>query len=113
MGTASVLVRARDYGSWTEPFDPTTDMSGKLIYNQKFGEEVFFDLAASYGFTPNLKLTLGAENLFNNYPDRAKFPNTLEAAAAGATPSNGRIYPSQRPYESDGARYYGRLNFAF
>ena len=113
LGSASVLVRARDYGSWTEPLDPTTDMSGKLIYNQKFGEEVFFDLAASYGFTPNLKLTLGAENLFNNYPDRAKFPNTLDAAAAGATPSNGRIYPSQRPYESDGARYYGRLNFAF
>ena len=113
LGRASVLARARDYGSWTEPLDPTTDATGRLIYNQTFGEEVFFDLAASYGFTKNFKLTLGAENIFNNYPDRAKFPNTADAAAAGATPSNGRIFPSQRPYESDGARYYGRLNFDF
>ncbi len=112
-GNASILGRAREYGSWTEPLDQTTDASGHLIYNQTFGEEVFFDLAASYGFTPHFKLTLGAENIFNNYPDRAKYPNSPEAAAAGVTPSNGRVYPSQRPYEADGARYYGRLNFDF
>lgn len=111
LGRASIIARARDYGSWTEPLDPTTDAAGNLIYNQKFTEEVFFDLAASYGFTKYAKLTLGAENIFNNYPDKARFPNTAEAAAAGAIPSNGRIYPSQRPYESDGARYYARLNF--
>ncbi len=35
------------------------------------------------------------------------------AVAAGAIPSNGRIYPSQRPHGSDGARYYARLNFDF
>jgi len=113
LGRASILARARDYGSWTEPLDPTTDASGNLTYNQKFKEEVFFDLAASYGFTKNAKLTLGVENIFNNYPDKARFPNTADAAAAGAIPSNGRIYPSQRPYESDGARYYARLNFDF
>ena len=112
-GPASILARARDYSSWTEPLDPTTDANGNLIYNQKFSEEVFFDLAASYGITKNAKLTLGAENIFNNYPDKAKYPNTQEAAAAGASPSNGRIYPSQRTYESDGARYYARLNFDF
>ncbi|HEX2671519.1 MAG TPA: TonB-dependent receptor [Polyangiaceae bacterium] len=112
-GPASILARARDYSSWTEPLDPTTDASGALIYNQKFSEEVFFDLAASYGITMNARLTLGAENIFNNYPDKAKYPNTQEAAASGAIPSNGRIYPSQRPYESDGARYYARLNFDF
>ena len=111
LGRTSVLARARDYGSWTEPLDPTTDAAGNLIYNQKFSEEVFFDLALSYGFTKWAKLTLGAENIFNNYPDKARFPNTADAAAAGAIPSNGRIYPSQRPYESDGARYYARLNF--
>ena len=111
LGRASILARARDYGSWTEPLDPTTDAAGNLIYNQKFKEEVFFDLAASYGITKGARLTLGAENIFNNYPDKARYPNTTEAAAAGAIPSNGRIYPSQRPYESDGARYYARLNF--
>ncbi|HYP97492.1 MAG TPA: TonB-dependent receptor [Polyangiaceae bacterium] len=111
LGPASILARARDYSSWIEPLDPTTDANGNLIYNQKFTEEVFFDLAASYGITKNARLTLGAENIFNNYPDKARYPNTAEAAAAGAIPSNGRIYPSQRPYEADGARYYARLNF--
>jgi len=113
LGRASLLARGRAYGSWTEPLDPTTDASGNLIYNQKFTQEVFFDLAASYGITKNAKVTVGAENIFNNYPDKARFPNTTEAAAAGAIPSNGRVYPSQRPYESDGARYYARLNFDF
>jgi len=113
LGRASLLARAREYGSWTEPLDPTTDAAGNLIYNQTFSEELFFDLAASYGFTKNAKFTLGAENIFNNYPDKARFPNTVDAAGAGAIPSNGRIYPSQRPYESDGARYYARLNFDF
>ena len=113
LGKASISARAREYGSWTEPFDSETDANGRLIYNQKFGEEVFFDLAVSYLLSKGLRLTLGAENVFNNYPDKARFPNTPEAAAAGANPSNGRIYPTQRPYDADGGRYYGRLNFDF
>lgn len=113
LGKASVSARAREYGSWTEPFDPETDASGKLINNQKFGEELFFDVAVSYLLTKGLRLTLGAENVFNNYPDKARFPNTQAAAAAGSPPSNGRVYASQRPYDADGGRYYGRLNFDF
>jgi iron complex outermembrane recepter protein len=110
---ASVLARARHYGSWTEPLDPTTDDSGRLIYNQKFGSEVFFDVAFGYGFSEHWRLTVGAENLLDNYLDKARFPNTLEAANAGAVPSNGRVYPSQRPYESDGGRYYARVTFDY
>jgi iron complex outermembrane receptor protein len=112
-GPASIVGRAREYGSWTDPLDPTTDEAGHLIYNQTFGPEVFFDLSAGYDFTEHWRLTVGVENLFDNYPDKARFPNTLEDAAAGAVPSNGRVYPSQRPYEADGGRYYARVTFDY
>jgi iron complex outermembrane receptor protein len=112
-GPGSILARAREYGSWTEPLDPTTDETGRLVFNQEFGPEIFFDLSAGYSFTDHWRLSVGAENLFDNYPDKARFPNTLEAAAAGAIPSNGRVYPSQRPYESDGGRYYARVTFDY
>jgi iron complex outermembrane recepter protein len=112
-GPASLLARAREYGSWTEPLDQTTDDAGNLVFNQKFGPEIFFDLSAGYNVTEHWRLSVGAENLFNNYPDKARFPNTLEAAAARAVPSNGRVYPSQRPYEADGGRYYARVTFDY
>lgn len=112
-GPGSILARAREYGGWTEPLDPTTDETGRLIYNQHFGEEIFFDLSAAYTVLDHWRLTVGVENLLDNYPDKARFPNTLEAAAAGAIPSNGRVYPSQRPYESDGGRYYARVTFEY
>ena len=112
-GSASVLLRAREYGSWTEPLDPTTDEAGRLIFNQRFGPEIFFDLSAGFDVTEHWRLTVGAENLFDNYPDEARFPNTADAAAAGAIPSNGRVYPSQRPYEADGGRYYARVTFDY
>jgi iron complex outermembrane receptor protein len=109
----SVALRGRNYGRWTDPLDPTTDASGKLVFNQTFGDEVFFDVLAGYAFTPHIRLTLGLENIFNNYPDKARFPNTLADAAAGKVPSNGRVYPSQRPYEADGGRLYARLDGTF
>jgi len=123
-----VFARARYYGSWTEPFSPYTDNAGtivaqtksELVFNQTFGQRVFFDLALSYTFAARaganpgrVRATIGAENIFDTYPDKAKYPNTLADAAAGNIPSNGRVYPSQRPYESDGGRYYARLAFDF
>ncbi len=90
LGKASILARARDYGSWTEPLDQATDAAGNLIYNQKFKEEVFFDLAASYGFTKNAKLTLGAEK------------HLQQLSGQGALSQHGRScgrrrHPQQRP----------------
>jgi iron complex outermembrane receptor protein len=70
-GATSTSQRARIYGSFTEPYLPDVDANGRLLYNQKFGAEPFFDLIAAYQFTKNLRLTLGIENLFNNYPDKA------------------------------------------
>jgi iron complex outermembrane receptor protein len=102
------------------PFSPYSDNAGttvaqtksELVFNQTLGQRLFFDLALSYTFAVRagatrgtVRATLGAENLFDTYPDRAKYPNTLADAAAGKIPTTGRVYPSQRPYEADGGRY--------
>ena len=48
---------------------------------------------------PAVALTAGAENILDNYPDRYTGP----LAAYGLN------YPSLRPYEADGGKYYLRL----
>jgi iron complex outermembrane recepter protein len=110
----SVALRGRHYGAWTEPYSDETDDQGRLAYNQAFGSELFFDLLAAYQFdSVPLRLSVGAENLFNNYPDKARFPNTPEDAAAGRQTVTGRIYPSISPYDTDGGRVYARLDLEF
>ena len=52
----------------------------------------------SFALTERLTLRVGAENLFNAYPDEA----ALEV-------SKGLIYSRNAPYDTDGGQYYVRL----
>jgi len=112
IGGFYTTLRGRFYGPWTEPF-ADADANGNLPFNQRFGSELFVDLSAGYAFSKQLSLTIGAENILDNYPDRARFPNTVEDAAAGKITTTGRKYPSQRPYEADGGRVFARLDAHF
>jgi len=109
----NAFVRVRNYGGFREPYQPDVGTDGKTLYNQHFGAETFVDALVGYEFLPGLRLTVGAENILNNYPDKAKFPNTPADAAAGKIPSNGRKYPTVLPYSADGGRYYARLTAKF
>jgi iron complex outermembrane receptor protein len=111
LGPFSVALRGRHYGSFTEPYSDETDEEGRLWNNQLFGSELFFDLMASYQFDAvPIRVSLGAENIFNNYPDKARFPNSPADAAAGRPTSVGRLYPTITPYDTDGGRLYARLD---
>ena len=58
-----VTARANYYGKWTDyGSTPAADQTG--------GAEVLVDLELSYKLTSTFRLAVGAENLFNNYPDR-------------------------------------------
>jgi iron complex outermembrane receptor protein len=110
-GAFSVALRGRHYGAWTEPFSDETDAEGRLLYNDRFGAEIFFDLLAAYQFDSiPIRVSIGAENIFNNYPGKARFPNTPEDAAAGRPTVVGRVYPTILPYDADGGRLYARLD---
>jgi iron complex outermembrane recepter protein len=97
IGKVSLLGRLRYYGSWT-------DTSGNAVGDifQRFGGVAFFDASVSYKLTRQLSVRLGAENLFNTYPDKA----TLQA-------NRGLVYSRDTPYGTNGGDYYARLDVQF
>ena len=97
VGPVKVLGRVRYYGSWT---DSTGNTTGELL--QSFGSINMVDVAVSYDVLAHLTATVGADNVFNSYPDQATFQA-----------SRGLIYSRNSPYSTDGGLYYVRLNARF
>lgn len=95
IGSWSFVTRARYYGSWTD-----TDDSADVIF-QDFGAEIFVDASVAYQVNQGLSLRVGAENIFNNYPDESR-----------RQANRGLIYSRNSPYDTDGGKYYLRLNWS-
>jgi iron complex outermembrane recepter protein len=96
-GNAQISTRMRYFGDWT---DYSGNSDGQIF--QEFGSMCLFDLTMSYQFENGLGIRLGAENLFNSYPDEA----TRQA-------NRGLIYPRTAPYSTDGGRWFARLDYTF
>jgi iron complex outermembrane receptor protein len=92
----ALLARARHYGSWLSV--STTAQQ----FDELQGALTFIDLAGSYAVTDKVKVTAGAENLFNKFTDREKYLYTV-----------GRKYITGSPYENDGRQVYLRANVSF
>ncbi|MFM1896076.1 MAG: hypothetical protein RLZZ385_1150 [Pseudomonadota bacterium] len=86
--------RVRYYGEWTD-----TDDSADVIY-QDFGAVTFVDASLTYDFSDSLSLRFGAENLFDTYPDEAR-----------RQANRGLIYSRNSPHDTDGGKYYLRLDW--
>lgn len=67
--------------------------------------KVIFDLDVSWAVTPNIKLTVGSNNLFNTYP------TVLKAANQGVT--GFAYYNTYSPYGISGGFWYAKLGFTF
>lgn len=91
------MARVRYFGEWT---DAQSQSSADLI--QTFGGRAFLDLSLSADLTNRVKVTVGAENIFDTYPDEATFQA-----------SRGLIYSRNAAYDTDGGLYYVRLNASF
>ncbi len=90
---------------------------GKIFYrptdeddDETFGAKTLFDLDVSYEITSGVRFTVGANNLFNTFPD----PHTKDVnLSCGTTPCNGmgRFLYSRRvtQFGMNGGFYYGRL----
>jgi iron complex outermembrane receptor protein len=104
------------YGSYIEPNNPTT-----LDYH--FSPKWIADLDISYQVTPNLVLSIGANNLFNILPDqqpREVAVDTVLTHAPGYTlagygipTSGGGLYGTNSPFGLNGGVYYGRVGVKF
>ena len=77
---------------------------------QKFGSEFTTDLDLSYDFMRHFRVTVGANNIFNNRPDR--IANTADNpiyVITGST-SDGQVYPRLGgPFGINGGFWYVRL----
>jgi iron complex outermembrane receptor protein len=85
---------------------------GSTYFETKIKTKLITDLEVSYDLTDDLKVSVGANNLFNEYPE--KVSPALRAVMLADT-SNGYVgqYPSFSPYGINGGYYYARLNFEF
>ncbi len=104
-GGFTINARESYYGSWQNEVD---------YPGQKFGSKFTSDLDVSYTIKEHYTLTLGANNLFNAYPDKI--------AATGANPiypltggtADGQVYPRNGgPFGINGAFYYVRVRVTY
>lgn len=97
IGSLELLVNATRYGKWSDVgVDPT--------FAQDFGAEVLVDLAASYQVEQSLYVTVGADNVTDEYPDRIIEGNNF----LGILP-----YSPMSPFGFNGAFYYLKLRYDF
>jgi len=95
VGPVSVMLRANFFGGWSRQ---TTNATRAI---QKYGMETLFDAEVSVPLTDQFSLTLGARDIFDNYPDVNRIDDT-----------NGRTYvDGVVPWQ--GGYYYARINFNF
>ncbi len=88
------FVRLNYFGSYTETHVDNLD---RLIHA---GDEVTLDVEMSYVLMKRVELSVGAENIFNNFPDR-----NPHAGFAGSK------YPESSPMGFAGGFYYARLRY--
>jgi iron complex outermembrane recepter protein len=98
LGPFSALGRANYYGKvFLRPDNSAND--------EEFGAKTIFDVDVSYQLTRGLRLSVGAENVLNTFPDKVEKP---------ANQSSGRfIYSNLSQFGVNGGFYYGKLQLVF
>ncbi|MET0240303.1 MAG: TonB-dependent receptor [Sphingobium sp.] len=81
--------------------------------DQRFGAKFTTDLDVSYTFAEHFTLTVGAQNLFNEFPDRLNTQSASIYPVTGGT-SDGQIYPSSGgPFGLNGGLWYARIRVKY
>jgi len=85
------MLRANYYGSW---FDNGNDFAvgSEILIDAEIGAEVY----------EGVELMIGANNIFDNYPD--------ENPGQGGT---GQLYPEASPLGFNGGQYYIKARYSF
>jgi iron complex outermembrane recepter protein len=101
IGDFSINFRENFFSSW----------ANQLEYpGQRFGSKFVTDLDISYSFGEHYTLTVGANNLFDAYPDRIAPSTTNPIYLSTNSLADGQIYPrSGGPFGINGGFYYVRI----
>jgi iron complex outermembrane receptor protein len=70
------------------------------------------NIILSYAPGAAVKLSLGADNVFNVFPNREN-PNLIRTYVLANDGAGTYVYPNFSPYGANGGYYYGRVNFTF
>lgn len=115
-GPWSFNARENYYGWWEDAVDyPTVeDANGNFIAAQRFGAKFTTDLDVSYTFWNRLTVTLGANNIFNTYPDKIANTSFNPIYVLTGSTADGQIYPRPGgPFGINGGFWYFRLRFKY
>lgn len=105
VGDLTLNVRENFYSSW----------ANQLEYpGQRFGSKFLTDVDVSYEFMDHFTLTLGANNVFDVYPDRIAASTTNPIYALTNSLADGQVYPrSGGPFGLNGGFYYARVRIKY
>jgi iron complex outermembrane recepter protein len=117
----TVNLRGNYYGSWSNALEynltpPVPNAAAATVAppSQRFGAKFLTDLDVSYTFAEKFTLTVGANNLFNVFPDRIQASVVNPIYALSGALNDGQIYPrSGGPFGMNGGFYYVRLRAKF
>ncbi len=101
-----VTARASYYGDVTQP----SSGNGFAEDDIHTGKHTLFDLELRYQLIRNLNLAVGANNLFDTYPDYVK----LTSSRGTVLNSSGLVaFPYYSPFGFNGRYLYGRINLSW
>lgn len=105
LGDFQMNARVNYFSSW----------ANQLEYpGQRFSGKATADLDLSYTFMEHYTLTVGANNIFDTYPDRIAPSTTNPVYARTNSLADGQIYPrSGGPFGINGGFYYARLRVVY
>lgn len=108
-GPWTVNLREAIYGKSSELQSPD---GGATYYKTEIGTLAVTDLEVSYRLSNAWTVSVGANNLFNKYPDGVN-PEVLRIQRENLDNAAVTIYPSFSPIGINGGYYYARANFKF
>jgi len=99
----SALVRGNYYGKVYYKSDPT---AAGTFTDETFGAKTLFDVDLGIQITKTVQFNVGADNVFNTFPDKQKDPANI---------SLGRFVYSRNvtQFGQNGGFYYGKLELTF
>jgi iron complex outermembrane receptor protein len=109
-GIFSVNLRESFYGtSYTYAQDPVNAAFDQIKINQA----AITDLEVGATVIPGVKVSLGANNLFNTYPTKSPSIYRTGQFNTNASGYASSVYPSGSPFGINGGYYYGKVAWTF
>ena len=111
-GRLTITARENYYSWWRQQSDypGNDDANGNATLGQKFKGKFTTDLDISVKVLDNLFLSVGAQNLFDEYPDKLRYSNANPLFPSTNSTADGQVYPrSGGPFGMNGGFWYGKV----